>query len=253
MPVLREQCMGTRTSLLFHPINTALLHCSFFTLPCLSLPLTQPCSPACSLPLIPRLLPVMSSQQTPAQTSPPLDHHVNVNTTSTYISSKVSSVAKRCTDEQLFQLRLSTIFAGRSLIYTVGLGVRANLVVGSLGIGTQAPFWEWGGPEYQSLEQFLQPIQGDSACDAYMWVQDEAGLIYDVVNQYKIDVADIQSKVILTRLPQMLHGVSYAEAERLGFHYLPAAADLQIPLKDAMMRDSDRFIMVIPDAHHQAE
>jgi hypothetical protein len=39
-----------------------------------------------------------------------------VNTTSGYISSKVSSAAKRCTDEQLFQLRLSTTFAARSLI-----------------------------------------------------------------------------------------------------------------------------------------
>lgn len=175
-----------------------------------------------------------------------------VNTTSGYISSKVSSAAKRCTDEQLFQLRLSTIFAARSMIYTVGIGVRANLVVGSLGIGTQAPFWEWGGPEYRSLEQFLQPIPLATTGDAYMWAQDEAGLIYDVVNQHKIDVANIRGRSIGTRQPQMLYGVSYAEAERLGFHYLPAPADLQQSLKDAMMRDSDRFITTVPDVRHQA-
>jgi hypothetical protein len=164
----------------------------------------------------------------------------------------VSSAAKKCTDEQLFRLRLSTIFAARSLIYTFGIGVRANLVVGSLGIGTQAPFWEWGGPEYLSLEQFLQPIPVATTSDAYMWAQDESGLIYDVINQHKIDVANIRGRSIGTRQPQMLYGVSYAEAERLGFHYLPAPADLQQPLKDAMMRDSDRFITAVPDVHPQA-
>ena len=187
----------------------------------------------------------------PPQPSTPLDHHVN--TALAYISSKVASAAKQHTNAQLFQLRLSTIFAARSLIDTYEIGVRAHLVVGSLGIGQRAPFWEWGGPEYQSLEQFLRPVQGVSTSDAYMWVQDEAGLIYDLVNQYKIDVAAVHGKILRTSRPQMLRGVSNAKAKRLGFHYLPAPAEVQESLKDAMMRESDRFITVIPDVHHQAE
>ena len=209
-----------------------------------------------SLPTTSRLLLVMSSQHSEnftcsSRDDVPANNHA-VNRTSASVSSKVISAAKRSTDEQLFQLRLSTIFAARSLLYTVGIGVRAKLVVGSLGIGTRAPFWEWGGPEYQSLEQFLQPIRGVTTSDAYMWAQDEAGLIYDVVNQYKIDVGNLRGKVIRTCRPQMLHGVTYAEAKRLGFHYLPAPVHVQQPLKDAMMHDRDRFITVVPDVLEQA-
>ena len=181
----------------------------------------------------------------------PANNHA-VNRASSYLSSKVISAAKQRTDEQLFQLRLSTIFAVRSLLNAVGIGVRASLVVGSLGIGTRAPFWELGGPEYQSLQQFLRPIPRATTSDAYMWVQDEAGRIYDVVNQYKIDVANLRGKVIRIRRPQMLHGVSYAEAKRMGFHYRPAPAHIQQPLKEAMMRDSDRNIIVVPDVSTQA-
>ena len=179
-------------------------------------------------------------------------NHQDANRTSGYVSSKVISAAKLQTDEQLFQLSLSTIFAVRSLLHTVRAGVRASLVVGSLGIGTRAPFWEWGGPEHQSLEQFLQRVPGTTTGDVYMWVQDDAGLIYDVVNQHKIDVATLRGKVIRTRRPQMLHGVSYAEAKRMGFHYRPAPAHMQQPLTDAMMRDSDRNITAVPHVSPRA-
>ena len=174
-----------------------------------------------------------------------------------YISIKVAAKANQCTDQDLFQLKLSTIFAVRSLNRLSNSG--GKLVVGSLGIGKRQPFWEWGGPKYTSLDHFLRfegtltmLLQDASSnnirvmtenvvipCDAYMWVEDDAGRIYDVISCDKIAVAKNLRKSIGIQRPRMLHGLSYSEAQALGFHYLPAPAEVQPLLIDVMMRYSD--------------
>ena len=175
-----------------------------------------------------------------------------------YISIKVAAAAQQYTNEQLFELRISTVFSVRSLN---DISHKGKLVVGSLGIGKREPFWEWGGPDYASLEQYINcegtvttvfhdGLGNLSAltqnviipCDAYMWVEDDAGLIYDVISRDKIHVAKTFCKLIDIHRPRMLRGVSYSKAKAMGFHYLPAPAEVQALLTNVMMRDSDSHI-----------
>ena len=55
---------------------------------------------------------------------------------------------------QLFNIRLSTIFAANAMIWTYNHNISAQLVVGSLGIGQLNPYWEWTGDNYSTIKQF---------------------------------------------------------------------------------------------------
>lgn len=101
-----------------------------------------------------------------------------------------------------------------------------RLVVGSLGIGMDDPFWEYGGPTYKNLKQFRMNGVSEQL-DGHVWCQDEQGLIYDVVTSYMIKVAAIHQKKIGLKDKMIVKKVSKDSLVKLGFHYMPAPTSIE--------------------------
>ncbi len=167
-----------------------------------------------------------------------------------------AAVKSNYSGDKVYNIGLSPLFSVRSLMHTTKNNVRATIVVGSLGIGIGKPFWEWGGPQHRKLEDFLNAAVTVFApgsketltipCDGYMWVEDEAGLLYDVVNRYKFSVAKVHSKRLGVTAPRTLYGVTARQAAELGFHYLPAPATVQKQLTEALLQYADNNLYVGP-------
>ena len=85
------------------------------------------------------------------------------------------------------------------MIWTYNHNISAQLVVCSLGIGQSNPYWEWAGDNYSTIKQFCWPLV--KSMDVCMWVKDLDGLVYDVPNQYKLDITKFHDKLVWLTQP----------------------------------------------------
>lgn len=100
-----------------------------------------------------------------------------------------------------------------------------KVVAGSLGIGIHQPFYEYGGLDYTTLDDFKNSpytkknIFGYRSWDAHVWLEDDAGNVYDVITDYMILVAKIMSKDIKLDQATLIEKRRPRYLKRLGFRY----------------------------------
>lgn len=111
-----------------------------------------------------------------------------------------------------------------------------TVVAGSLGLGTDPDFiwWEHGHKDWTSFIQFKSPM---SHVDAYFWVEDEHGRIYDVLRPaIKATLLAMGLRLPNETFPRAVLGETYEEMARQGIHYLSASAETQHLLIETVKR-----------------
>jgi hypothetical protein len=112
-----------------------------------------------------------------------------------------------------------------------------RVVVGSLGIGKQNPFFEYGDRHYQHISQFFRPalssFEGSfgnlfeglfGGSDMHVWLEDRDGKVFDIVEQNMILVAQWRKLSVSVKAGDIVEGVTKEELRRKGLHYVPANA-----------------------------
>lgn len=106
-----------------------------------------------------------------------------------------------------------------------------KLVLGSLGIGIVGPHFEFGGKSWSVVTDFLVQKQlnrtGQRTVDAHIWLEDGAGMIYDMVPISLIGVALIKKKKLGVVANERVEGMTAEALAELGLHYIPAPASCQ--------------------------
>jgi hypothetical protein len=118
-----------------------------------------------------------------------------------------------------------------------------TIVAGSLGIGIGEPFFEFGGPSY-SLSQFLRPpgflphggVDLSLGVDSHVWLEDLDGKVFDVCDAGWLGVARMRGKKLTFCAGEVIEGVTKAELERKGLHYIAADDGIQKELVFALKK-----------------
>jgi hypothetical protein len=97
-------------------------------------------------------------------------------------------------------------------------------VVGSLGVGTENPYYEYGNPMWSTAEQFHM---GMTTFDCHVWLEDARGRVYDVVTGPMAAAALLQQRKILVKPGLVLEEVEKEKCLRLGLSYVAAPASIQ--------------------------
>ena len=106
-------------------------------------------------------------------------------------------------------------------------GPGRKLVAGSLGVGVgNRPQFLYGSRDWTKTTQFLRR---DGSLSARIWVEDSAGILFDVFTAGLHRRCMINGKVIVPQIPKLLEG-SRESLERMGFHYLRAPGAIQMEL-----------------------
>ena len=119
-------------------------------------------------------------------------------------------------------------------------------VIGSLGVGilTGAPgeydesvWWEYGNPAWTRFPDFVTLVDGQENIDAYFWLEDAEGRVYDVIRpRVLLCLLNSGHRVTDESFPMDVSGRTKASLGCMGFHYHPAPDDTQKLLRALMMR-----------------
>lgn len=137
----------------------------------------------------------------------------------------LKSISRNCFSNSLMNLTAFEQLAGEPV----------SLVAGSLGLCLPPPTWfEWGGERdvpHTAVHQFRKcPVTG--LPDVHFWVQTERGTIWDIVDDYTVDiVAPTHGKTITTTGllcgGRLIAGESVEALRARGLEYVPASDVVQ--------------------------
>lgn len=114
-------------------------------------------------------------------------------------------------------------------------GKGLHLVAGSLGIGKEDPWFEYGNPKHRTVQDFMLP--DGHAMDVHIWLEDKDARVYDVVTPYMVElVAPFHEQQLDARSREVLEGVGKDALRERGLHYIAAARKLQAPLLRIMTK-----------------
>lgn len=123
-------------------------------------------------------------------------------------------------------------------------------VAGSLGLGANTPFFEYGSPDYTTISQYLRPaLAADlidvlrkkgksgmlSGSDFHLWLEDGDGNVYDVVDSVWLHIAMFRRLRVHARTKQIIKNQSKQSLKELGLHYIPAPENIQSELVSAIV------------------
>lgn len=86
------------------------------------------------------------------------------------------------------------------------------IVVGSLGIGTEAPFYKYGGGSFTSFADYRNSpytkldAQGSLKWDVHAWLEDHQGNVYDIVTLSMLNCAVQRDKQLLAEPLKIIAG-----------------------------------------------
>lgn len=112
-------------------------------------------------------------------------------------------------------------------------GKNLTQVAGSLGLGTRDPWYEFGGANFRTTDDFLSSkysgmtSAGYMGMDAHMWLEDDQGRVYDIVTKHVVMTALHRSKTIAVQAGEVLAGVHKSELKRKGMIYKPATVEFR--------------------------
>ena len=100
-----------------------------------------------------------------------------------------------------------------------------RLVMGSVGIGYDCPFYEYGNPKWGWVKEFKR---GRLCYDAHCWLEDDQGRVYDAAHPdiYKI-IAAKHDNEISDEIPHEIFGTDKYDLLCLGLYYEPAPKKTQ--------------------------
>lgn len=112
-----------------------------------------------------------------------------------------------------------------------------RLVAGSIAIGaSDNPVFEYGHANFKTIADF-RSVKWPRALDAHMWLENEAGGVYDVVDPHCVQGARLHSQPFHLAPLEVLEGRSKEELRSLGLHYIPAPQQTQ----ELLLRVFDRL------------
>jgi hypothetical protein len=99
-----------------------------------------------------------------------------------------------------------------------------KVVYGSLGVGIDTPFYDFGDPTWTKFSQFQK---GKHNFDAHAWLEDEKGNIYDMTTPYLLTVAKVHRLNIQFQAHEAIVCKSLEECRKIGLHYVAAPVLIQ--------------------------
>lgn len=125
---------------------------------------------------------------------------------------------------------------------------KLRVVYGSLGIGKERPFFEYGGLEYRTVADFIRGSMVDRSThtviqwDMHAWAEDEQGLVYDMCVPYYHEVAEIRGRELdfSSEGSVVIQATPRAELMKKGLTHLPAPSETQGLLHAILERDLGR-------------
>ena len=117
-----------------------------------------------------------------------------------------------------------------------------SVVVGSLGIGKLSPFFEYGNRSHSVVKDFLDSNADPEVTkwDAHVWLESEAGDVYDIFTPYMRWVSDQRNTPnCRVRLPanSVIEHKSKTQLRKMGLHYVQAPEIVQKVILAKMTRD----------------
>lgn len=119
-----------------------------------------------------------------------------------------------------------------------------RLLSGSLALGTgiEEPYYDYGGPCYQTLSDFTVHYDGEPHLDAHVWAEDSKGHVYDCVTSSMIFVAQLHKKKFGFEEPTKIQGKSKELCRELGLHYLEAPPECNLSLLALALKLGVRYL-----------
>ena len=136
---------------------------------------------------------------------------------------------------------------------------------GSLGIGVETPFFEFGGSDWSSYLDFdsspatKHDATGWTSLDCHVWLQDDNDCIYDVKTSYVDVVKHLRNKTV-HQSERVIAGESRSTLAQKGLHYIPAPPQVQDMLHsrlndqytDTRFTEKVRQVCMTVEAAHEA-
>ena len=119
-----------------------------------------------------------------------------------------------------------------------------KLVSGSLGIGQDEPFFEYGGKDFDTAKDYLQSTtssrypDGTFCLDAHVWIEDGRGRIYDIVTPQMLTTSRVRRKELSAWITvhKPIEGIERSVLAGRGLHYVAASKDTSNVLITLMNR-----------------
>lgn len=115
-----------------------------------------------------------------------------------------------------------------------------TIVHGSLGFGMgDTPFFEYGGKDRTVVKDFVNTLfvrNGPPTFDMHTWLEDDQGNVYDVVQSEWDMISNWNGQQINVQPWQAIQGMTKADLQKVGLHYVGAPPATQIVLESMMQR-----------------
>lgn len=108
-----------------------------------------------------------------------------------------------------------------------------HLVYGSLGVGKRSPFFEFGGADFNTLNDFMSSgatnvdRAGRVSLDAHVWLEDNNGKIYDVCTDHMRRVCEIRRLDPIQSNITIITGVEKSRLQGAGIWHVAAPSSVQ--------------------------
>jgi hypothetical protein len=128
-----------------------------------------------------------------------------------------------------------------------------KFVVGSLGMGKTSPFFEFGGEAWDKVKTFKKTAPdmfGRTQWDVHVWLENDAGGIYDVVSWHVIGAAAQRSKVVDFSPGHVIEGLTRDALAARGLVYVAAPELVQRVILHALEKEwsPEYDFLVVPIA-----